>query len=375
MVSEQTPTPTCAARRRRPRAAVAGRRGPQRLLAAHQQQRRALAARPGHGDGAHLADGAHPGGADGAGHAHGPAAAGRAGPGTGPLQHPAHADLLQRQGRSGRPRRRAGPVEPAGTPGGQPAGAGRAATWTTCRCSAGARCPSPASTSPCSATKGWAARASRCWRRRRPRWPYGPRCCGPARSRWTTPPTTSCGSRPACLRPAAELTEQVNPLEAGLRRFCDDHKGCYTGQEIIARQITYDKVTTHLVGLLPEDLVAPEAKVMAEGTPGRLGQQRRPQHRPGSPHRPGLRAPPAPRTRHAACRPVWRPGDCCNGPALPFAVEPEIPAFCRELRRNWANCRSSSLPIQIRSIRRNSRPTRPSPCKNQSSYAQPSPTS
>ena len=47
--------------------------------------------------------------------------------------------------------------------------------------------------------------------------------------------------------PGAELTEDVTPLEAGLRRFCDDHKGCYTGQEIIARQITYDKVTDHLV--------------------------------------------------------------------------------------------------------------------------------
>ncbi len=28
--------------------------------------------------------------------------------------------------------------------------------------------------------------------------------------------------------PGCELTEQVNPLEAGLRRFCNDHKGCYT---------------------------------------------------------------------------------------------------------------------------------------------------
>jgi tRNA-modifying protein YgfZ len=63
--------------------------------------------------------------------------------------------------------------------------------------------------------------------------------------------------------PGFELTEQVNPLEAGLRRFCDDHKGCYTGQEIIARQITYDKVTTHLVGLLPEKMATPEAKVIA----------------------------------------------------------------------------------------------------------------
>lgn len=67
--------------------------------------------------------------------------------------------------------------------------------------------------------------------------------------------------------PGGELTDRVNPLEAGLRRFCNDHKGCYTGQEIIARQITYDKVTTHLVGLLPDKPVAPEAVVRGDGRP------------------------------------------------------------------------------------------------------------
>ena len=98
--------------------------------------------------------------------------------------------------------------------------------------------------------------------------------------------------------PGLELTEQVNPLEAGLRRFCDDHKGCYTGQEIIARQITYDKVTTHLVGLLLDGMVAPEAKIMAEGKqvgwvssavhsialdrPIALAFVRRPHHEPGT---------------------------------------------------------------------------------------------
>ncbi|MFZ2360689.1 MAG: glycine cleavage T C-terminal barrel domain-containing protein [Anaerolineae bacterium] len=99
--------------------------------------------------------------------------------------------------------------------------------------------------------------------------------------------------------PGCELTEQVNPLEAGLRRFCDDHKGCYTGQEIIARQITYDKVTTHLVGLLTEELAAPDAKIIADGKqvgwvssavhsvaldrPIALALVRRPHHDPGTP--------------------------------------------------------------------------------------------
>jgi tRNA-modifying protein YgfZ len=46
-----------------------------------------------------------------------------------------------------------------------------------------------------------------------------------------------------------ELTEEFTPLEVGLNHAVSDSKGCYTGQEIIARQITYDKVTKSLVGL------------------------------------------------------------------------------------------------------------------------------
>ena len=47
-----------------------------------------------------------------------------------------------------------------------------------------------------------------------------------------------------------ELGDQVTPLEAGLRAAISDNKGCYTGQEIIARQLNYDKVTRRMVGLL-----------------------------------------------------------------------------------------------------------------------------
>jgi len=46
-----------------------------------------------------------------------------------------------------------------------------------------------------------------------------------------------------------ELTEDYSPLETGLGWTCAEDKGCYTGQEIIARQITYDKVTKTLVSL------------------------------------------------------------------------------------------------------------------------------
>lgn len=68
-------------------------------------------------------------------------------------------------------------------------------------------------------------------------------------------------------RPLAghELIEDFNPLEAGLAWTCADNKGCYTGQEIIARQITYDKITKSLVGLRSAQPLPVGAEVSAEG--------------------------------------------------------------------------------------------------------------
>ncbi len=65
--------------------------------------------------------------------------------------------------------------------------------------------------------------------------------------------------------PGVEMTDAVTPLEAGLLAYISQSKGCYTGQEIIARQITYDKVTRHLRGLLLEQTAAPGASVEADG--------------------------------------------------------------------------------------------------------------
>lgn len=56
-----------------------------------------------------------------------------------------------------------------------------------------------------------------------------------------------------------ELSDQVTPLEAGLGAAVADNKGCYTGQEVIARQLNYDKVTRRLVGLLLPDNAAADA--------------------------------------------------------------------------------------------------------------------
>jgi folate-binding protein YgfZ len=46
-----------------------------------------------------------------------------------------------------------------------------------------------------------------------------------------------------------EMTEETNPLECGLNKYVSFSKGCYIGQEVIARLDTYDKVSKHLVGV------------------------------------------------------------------------------------------------------------------------------
>ena len=61
---------------------------------------------------------------------------------------------------------------------------------------------------------------------------------------------------------AGELVEEYTPLEVGLRDAIADNKGCYTGQEVIARQITYDKVARALVGLRAEEPLTSGAQVL-----------------------------------------------------------------------------------------------------------------
>ena len=58
-----------------------------------------------------------------------------------------------------------------------------------------------------------------------------------------------------------ELHEDYNPLEVGLDWICAENKGCYPGQEVIARQITYGKVTRQLMLLKLPRNVAEGAEV------------------------------------------------------------------------------------------------------------------
>jgi folate-binding protein YgfZ len=71
-----------------------------------------------------------------------------------------------------------------------------------------------------------------------------------------------------------ELTEEVNPLEAGLEKFVSFTKGCYIGQEVIARLDTYKKLQKRLMDVVlvrGAGSPAPGALVVAKGeTIGRI---------------------------------------------------------------------------------------------------------
>ncbi len=72
----------------------------------------------------------------------------------------------------------------------------------------------------------------------------------------------------AIPRHGSEMGDAFNPLEAGLIGSIDFHKGCYIGQEVIARLDTYQKVQKRLALLrFPDD-----AKVSAGDSLERDGQ-------------------------------------------------------------------------------------------------------
>ena len=63
-----------------------------------------------------------------------------------------------------------------------------------------------------------------------------------------------------------EMGEPYNPLEAGLIGSIDFAKGCYIGQEVIARLDTYKKVQKYLVSLRFADAsVSPGDELLQEG--------------------------------------------------------------------------------------------------------------
>jgi folate-binding protein YgfZ len=67
--------------------------------------------------------------------------------------------------------------------------------------------------------------------------------------------------------PGAELTEDYNPLEAGLWESISFNKGCYIGQETITRLNTYQGVKQQLWGIRLQGSATP-------GTPITVGDDK-----------------------------------------------------------------------------------------------------
>jgi tRNA-modifying protein YgfZ len=61
--------------------------------------------------------------------------------------------------------------------------------------------------------------------------------------------------------PERELTDDYNPLEVGLWQTISFNKGCYIGQETIARLNTYKGIKTYLWGIKLNSLVAPGSTI------------------------------------------------------------------------------------------------------------------
>ena len=67
-----------------------------------------------------------------------------------------------------------------------------------------------------------------------------------------------------CPVPDAELTEEYNPLEAGLWQTLSFDKGCYIGQETIARLNTYKGVKQRLWGIQLQGAAEPGTLIVNE---------------------------------------------------------------------------------------------------------------
>ena len=63
-----------------------------------------------------------------------------------------------------------------------------------------------------------------------------------------------------------EWTLSFNPLEAGLLHLTSFTKGCYIGQEVVARLDSYNKVKQRIMGLVCPALVSVGDQIRADGT-------------------------------------------------------------------------------------------------------------
>ncbi len=65
----------------------------------------------------------------------------------------------------------------------------------------------------------------------------------------------------------AEMNEDHNPLEANLKPYISFNKGCYIGQEVVARLNTYDRVQRFMcrLELDPARIIAPGSPIIVDG--------------------------------------------------------------------------------------------------------------
>lgn len=65
-----------------------------------------------------------------------------------------------------------------------------------------------------------------------------------------------------------EMSDLTNPLECAMNKYVSFTKGCYIGQEVIARLDAYDKISKHMIGLKTTQEINPSAsdyKISVEG--------------------------------------------------------------------------------------------------------------
>lgn len=62
-----------------------------------------------------------------------------------------------------------------------------------------------------------------------------------------------------------EFQNEYTPFEVGLDRLVSADKGCYTGQEVLARQVTYEKVVRHMVRLKAAAPLEAGSAIFADG--------------------------------------------------------------------------------------------------------------
>jgi folate-binding protein YgfZ len=62
-----------------------------------------------------------------------------------------------------------------------------------------------------------------------------------------------------------ELAAETTPFELGMDRLVSTSKGCYTGQEVLARQVTYDKVVRRLVRLSADQPISAGSSLSVDG--------------------------------------------------------------------------------------------------------------